>query len=302
MRKNIAVLAIMAALLTGCGLGGSDDKDSTVAGVRNDGAGLDAPGEGGELDPAQVRRSGRQEIHEAELTLRTKDVQGAADRAEAIVKDAGGFTDRQDADLDDTPSVTLVLKVPPAEYDATLEALEQLGDVTTRSVRTQDVTQQVVDLDARITSADTSVTRLRELLQGQGTLDDIVKLERELATREADLESLRAVRAALAEQVDHATITLRIERPAKGASSGEPSEKIPGFLRGLKTGWGAFANVILGAITVAGFALPFLGAGGIVYLLARPLLRRRRLRRSTLGESAATDWPRQVDDVPDHNE
>jgi len=278
---------VSGALLAGVAAVGctGDSSDSATRATSDAGGGLaDTPSEAAELDLDRVERPERQVIHQAELTVRTNDVEEAASEATRIVEDASGYVDSQDADLEGTPHVTLVLKVPPPEYRRALASLEALGDVTSRSERTEDVTQQVVDLEARIEAARSSTSRLRELLEGSGSLDDIVKLERELATREADLDSLVAIAASLEAQVDYATIALRIDRPAKTASSGEPSEKIPGFLRGLKTGWGAFVNVALGIVTAFGFLLPFLAAAAVVTAIARPLVHRSRRRTALRAE------------------
>ena len=293
----LALAVVGAALLGACtGVG-----DSNTAADRS-GAGLDeAPSEAATLDLDQVSRpDGRAVIHVADLAIEAGDVEQAAADATTIAEQAGGFVDAQTADLQGAPHVELVLKVPPAEYRAALDAIEDLGDVTSRSESTQDVTKQVIDLDARIASATASTDRLRQLLDGSGTIDDVVTLERELAAREADLESLRATLAGLQGQIDYATITVRIQRPARTASDAEPSDKIPGVLRGLKTGFGAFVNTVLAIVTVVGFALPFLLAAAVITLLTRPFVRKWRARRAERREDSVAvpgpDWPR------DHSE
>lgn len=284
MRARLLVIALMAAAIAGCASAGQDAASVTAA--DDVGAGLsESPAEGGALDLDQVQRERREVITTAELTMTTRDVERAGAQAVDIVESRGGFVEREEAELAGTPLITLVLKVEPTEYRETLDAIEELGDVTQRSENIEDVTQQVVDLESRIDTARVSTQRLRELLEGRGSLRDIVTLERELSQREADLESLLAVRQSIARQVDHATITLHLRRPPKTASAGEPSEKIPGFLRGLKTGWGAFVNVVLGVVTVVGFVLPFAVAGGLIALLALPIV--RRTRRSAARRVAA---------------
>lgn len=301
MRTRFLIVALVVAASAGC-VGG--DTDSASVATSNDaGAGLsESPAEGGALDLDQVSRDERQVITTADLTLTTRDVEGAGAKSIEIVESSGGFVESEEADLSGAPRITLVLKVPPEEYRATLEAIEALGDVTQRREHIEDVTQQVVDLESRIDTARVSTQRLRELLVGRGSLQDIVTLERELSQREADLESLLAVRQAIARQVDNATITLHLSRPPKTASAGEPSEKIPGFLRGLKTGWGAFVNVVLGIVTVAGFLLPFAVAGGLLSLIALPVSRRIRKSRGSRRDWGASGPEISAVDDRDHGE
>ena len=292
-RRSIRIRAIAATMfalaLAGC-TAGNDDKSASVADLSlESGGGLsETPAEAGDLDPNSIERDGAQIIHNADLDLATKRVDDARNDAIAIAESNGGFVDSEDSRLGSRPTITLVLKVDPDRFRAALDALQELGTVLERSESSENVTQQVVDLDARIEAARTSTDRLRELLEGQGTLDDIVKLEGALSQREADLESLRALRQALSAEVDHATITVHLRTPPKAPSDGEPSEKIPGFLRGLKTGWAAFVNVVLGIVTVAGFLLPFAAAIGVLALLTTPLRRRITQRRRDRRSAAAS--------------
>ena len=74
-------------------------------------------------------------------------------------------------------------KVPPAAFDATIDVFAELGDVKMRDVDTEDVTGAVVDLEARLASARTSVDRLRELLTTSGGVNDLLAVEQTLAQR-----------------------------------------------------------------------------------------------------------------------
>jgi Domain of unknown function (DUF4349) len=287
--RNGAVAALMFVAFAGGCAAGNDDRASTVDGaVGDDGGGLaETPAEAGDIDPDSIERDGAHVIHTAELRIATKQVDQARIKAIDIVERHGGFVSSEQSQLGSRPSVTLVLKVDPAQYRSALDELQELGTVLERSESSENVTQQVVDLDARIEAARTSTDRLRELLEGQGSLEDIVRLEAALSQREADLESLRALRLALRAEVDHATITVQLRTPPKAPSDGEPSDKIPGFLRGLKTGWAAFVNVVLGVVTVAGFLLPFAAALALLALITTPLRRRfthRRATRAAVGE------------------
>ncbi len=286
-RRWAAIAALLTVVLGACS--GANDSSSREAGIADDaGGGLsETPAEAGDIDPDSIERDRPQVIHTAELVVATKQVDDARADAIAIAEENGGFVDSEQSRLGSRPSVTLVLKVDPERFRAALEGLQELGTVLERSESSENVTQQVVDLDARIEAARSSTDRLRELLEGQGTLDDIVKLEAALAQREADLESLRALRQALSAEIDYATITVQLRTPPKAPSDGEPSDKIPGFLRGLKTGWAAFVNVVLGIVTVAGFMLPFAVAIAVLVLATTPL--RRRLMRRRAERRAAAD-------------
>ena len=166
-------------------------------------------------------------------------------------------------------------KVPPAAFDATIDAFAEIGDVKTRAVDTEDVTGAVVDLEARLASVRTSVDRLRELLTTSGGVNDLLAVEQTLAQREAEAESLAAQLGALRARVDLATITLHVTKIPPAAAA-DVSNDIPGFLRGLDTGAAAFGNTVLVIATALGFALPFLAVALLAAIPFWYFTRRRR--------------------------
>jgi hypothetical protein len=167
----------------------------------------------------------------------------------------------------------LVLRVPPTEFAGLRDRVAELGTEVSRSTSSQDVTDQALDVESRLATQRASVARVRALLEQARDLSEVVAIEAELTRRQADLESLEARSAALASQVRLATLVVRLVAP--GSALAEATA--PGFLAGLERGWSALGSALAVAATVAGLALPFLVAAG---LLAMPgvALRGRRGR------------------------
>jgi hypothetical protein len=245
------------------GAGGGADTDGTANAVPVD------------LATARPPDGARSLISTADLALEAGDPEVATARATTIARDAGGHLFSQQASFGDDASLEAVYKVPPPAFDAVLDAFAELGEVTSRNVGTEDVTGQVVDLEARLASARTSVDRLRELLASSGSVGDLLSVEQALAQREAEAESLAARLTALRARVDLATITLHVAQVAP-ANTSEVSDDIPGFLAGLKTGAAAFGNSVLVVATILGFALPFLPLLLVVGFATWYVTRRRR--------------------------
>jgi len=278
----LATLLVLGACSAGSSGDTRDTASSAGAATAAD-AGAAAVPEGGErtspvvdLATARAPERAQEVISTADLRLDAKDPEAATSRATEIARDAGGYLFSQNATLSDDASVEAVYKVPPEQFDTTLDAFAKLGDVASRTVDTEDVTGTVVDLEARLVSARTSVERLRELMNSSGGVDDLLAVEQSLSEREAEMESLAAQLGALRARVDLATITVHVSE-TKPAGRAEVSDGIPGFFSGFDTGAAAFGNTLLVIVTAFGFALPFVVVFVVVLAPLWYFTRRRRV-------------------------
>ncbi|MCZ9345671.1 DUF4349 domain-containing protein, partial [Streptomyces sp. TRM76130] len=136
-------------------------------------------------------------IRTASLTVQVDDVPEALAAARAATEDAGGYVGEESTGRDEEghEHTEVVLRVPADAYARVLTGLAGAGKLLERNTEAQDVTDQVVDVESRITSQRASVARIRELMDRAERLSDVVTLEGELSTRQAELESLLARQA-----------------------------------------------------------------------------------------------------------
>jgi hypothetical protein len=160
--------------------------------------------------PAVPADLGRDIIYTAWIAVETADVAAAAVQANSIIEGLGGFTFSQDTRTQGRAYTTLTFKVRPDQFSTALERLSNVGELVEQSVNAEDVTDIVVDLNSRISTAEISVNRLREFLSQATDVEGVAELERELANRESNLERLRGQLRSLRDRVDLATITLSI--------------------------------------------------------------------------------------------
>jgi len=275
---------VVTGLVTACSAT-SSGNDSAQAAAPVEAGTADASGAGGSKSTGQqsgstagdVEQPGldRSLVRTATIEMRAGDVAATVEGATDIAVTEGGYAGREDVREE---SATLVLHIPSDRFDGALGDLSKLGKVTSREQSADDVTEQVVDLDSRVSSQRASVDRVRTLLNRAGTVDEIVRIEQELTTREADLESLEQRRQALAGQVALSTVTMRISK-STAPSAAAKQEESGGFLAGLSDGWGAFLDAGAVTLRVIGAVLPF------VLVLAIPaavVIRYRRRRRTSV--------------------
>jgi len=167
--------------------------------------------------PTQLPRASSV-IRTATLRVVVKEFTGVRQNVERIVEDAQGFIDRLTVTGDTSSARELrgALRVPGDHLAAVLTRLRALGVVTEDTQGSEDVTDQIVDLDARLVSARATEKRLTELLANRtGRLSDVLDVERELARVRLDIERLDAEKTNIGRSVSYATIDIAISEERK---------------------------------------------------------------------------------------
>jgi hypothetical protein len=233
----------------------------------------------------------QQADREANAAARAAAIAQAGTGARSIATAAGGFQSSADGG---GSQLSLTVRVPVEQYDAAVDKLTGLGELTNRTETSQDVTGQVADVNSRVDSMTASVARVRALLASATDIADVISIESELAEREANLESLQQQQAALRGQVALSTISLSLTAVTTGAAGPEPVAQDSGFVAGLKSGWSTLLGVLGGFSVVLGAVLPFLPLIAAAGLLGWWLIRRTRGRDqppSGAREQAAEQYP-----------
>lgn len=126
-------------------------------------------------------------VRRAAMDVVVDDVARAAARAQAVLVSSGGYVERgQRAER----SASFTLRVPERSLDATLDSLATLGSVASRRVSAEDVTEEAIDLDARLQSLIATRDRLRKLHDSATTVTEVIAVERELGRVQGEVDSL----------------------------------------------------------------------------------------------------------------
>ena len=169
----------------------------------------------------------------------------------------------------------LVVRVPPEDVDAFVDAVAGLGKVQRQAEDESDVTQEHIDISARLETLKAQEARLRELFDEAGTIEEMLAVEQELTRVRAEIESLTAQLAYLERQAAMATVTIELASKPPVVS---PVGSDWGFLDAITRGIRGLATTINTLIVVVLSALPLLAIGGVVVLGVRWAVRRRHRR------------------------
>src|SRR4051794_37043388 len=247
---GIAIAALTALGLAACTGGDDDDAASSItqsgaaampemapsttvpagalaAPSSRSAADAAPPSAGGSIGTIPMQVVGQDIAITARATVRAADVEAAVTEVTRTVTTNGGHIASADVDYGEAPSVTptttvpgeesgsgaratLVVAIPPGALGAVQDTLDTVGDVQSFVQQGEDVTDQLTDLDTRITNQRASVARIRELYATATDVEAIVRIEGELTNRETALEQLLAMQANLQGRVAMSTLTIDI--------------------------------------------------------------------------------------------
>jgi hypothetical protein len=230
-------------------------------------------------------------IRTATLAVVAKQFEGVRAAVEAIVSQANGFVDHLSitGDTSSARSLGATLRVPGNRMAAALEKLRQLGQVVEDTQGSEDVTDQLVDLDARLANARATEQRLADILRNRtGKLSDVLEVEREIARVRLDIERMDAEKANMNRRVSYATITLTVSEERKVSIDAGPLS-LGTRLRiaaadGIEAGFETIFGAVLFVLRSGPVLLLWAAAAAGAWLIVRRTISRRQGFQSTASE------------------
>jgi len=239
------------------------------------------------VPPANVGPRQPSIIRTATLRLVASDFNAARASVESIVAQAAGFIDQITVNGAPGAARTLTgsLRVPATRMSDALARLRQLGPVTEDTQGSEDVTDQLVDLDARLTNARATEQRLNDILKARtGKLSDVLQVEQEISRVRLEIEQMDAQRVNMGRRVSYATITIEIDEIRKaGLESGPLS--LPTRLRvaaadGLEAALESIVGTVLFILRAGPALVLWLAAGIFAWTLGRRVIRLKAAART----------------------
>lgn len=187
---------------------------------------------------------------------------------------------------------TVVLRVPATKLEALTREISELGVVISQSSSADDVTQQYVDMAARLKNLKAEEARLRSFFSRAVKVSDLLAIESELARVRGEIESMQAQVDYLERQVARATLTVTMTEPGPVI---QPSGADWGFAEAVRRGIQGAAALVTTLITVVIALAPVLALALLAWLAIRWAVRRRRARRALNDEPVDADTTQESD-------
>ena len=175
--------------------------------------------EGASVSDSPQGQSARQLIVESWVGLEVDDIDAAVRHVETIAAQRGGWVESAEIYGEaGYRSASVQLRVPADRSDNVLDTLRGLGRVTDEGVSSTDVTERLIDNEARLSAWHAQEVRLVTLLENAPTVEDIIQIEQRIAQVRSDIEYVEATQRNLTNRVATSLITVNLRLPARFAA------------------------------------------------------------------------------------
>ncbi|MFJ7994124.1 DUF4349 domain-containing protein [Peribacillus frigoritolerans] len=217
-RKTMMLMFSLFLLLVGCS---SNEKDDSASESQDEKAEskMDASISGNKVQEEAAEKEGltdeRKVIHQAQLELKVKNLEKAQMKIENKAAEYGGYVVESNVYREDEELVegTITVRVPESHFQDFLTDSEgEASEVVGRNVTGQDVTEQYVDLKARLKSKRAVEERLLAFMKDAEKTEDLLKISSDLAVVQEEIEQLTGQMKYLENQASYSTVTITLSQ------------------------------------------------------------------------------------------
>lgn len=229
LRDWCGIAALMAVPVIGCGNGAAPQYKS----ARFDTAASNDPVAGAK--PADKQAAGaaandqpiaRKIIYNASLDVVVKDLDTAITEVEKLVQQYRGYIARSEitGNQGSRRSATWMLKIPSEQFRLAITSFIDLGIPEKNTSDSQDVTEEFLDLEARVKTLKAEEEALNTMLREATNLESILKIRQQITELRGQIEKAEGRLKFLTVMTSLSTITLTLREDAAYVPPSVPQE------------------------------------------------------------------------------
>lgn len=216
--------------------------------------------------------SDRKIIKEGNIRFETSSVKETQAIIKKTVTDLGGYIgDENVFNYEDRIEQTVTVRVPEDKFDQLVEKISGTAErIESKNITSRDVTEEFIDVEARIKTKKDLEARYKELLKQANRVDEMLNIEAEMGKLRSEIESLEGRLNYIKNRVELSSLSItyyeRVSSPFRFFSK---------FFQALKNGW----TYLLWFIIILVSLWPFILITLIVLFIVWKYNKRRRTQR-----------------------
>lgn len=210
----------------------------------------------------------RKIIKEGFIQFQTSNLEKTKSSIVTAVNQLKGYISKENVSTySDNVEHQLVIRIPAEKFDELLKIISASAQIESQTVEVKDVTEEYIDVDARINTKKELQAKYNELLKQTNRVDEILNIQKEIADLQEDLESVEGRMKYLNDQIKYSTLTVTYYE--KSATSFGFIQKI---VPAVKDGWNGLLGFIILLFRLWAFLIII---GLIVFFVVRNKKRKR---------------------------
>src|SRR5574341_1592582 len=217
-------------------------------------------------------------IKNGDIALIVDDIGASIEQVAEIAVENGGYVLKSNVyKVGSLQAASMVIAVQAEDFEQAMNALRDIArEVTSESSAGEDVTEEFTDLQAQLTHLENTRKRLQGFLDAAQTVDEALKVSRELANIEKQIEQIKGRMQYLKGRAAFSTIKIQLELPSPTPTptpwSLSPYIQSAGRTQVSVTRW--LAQSLTWLVIVPG---PYVAGGVIIWLIVRQVLKNRNI-------------------------
>lgn len=213
----------------------------------------------------------RKLIKEISLSIETKDYDNYIASIRNNVSANGGYIESSnESSYSELRSFEAVIRIPVTKADGFTKSASKDVTVVEKSENVEDVTEQYVDVQARIKVYKAEEESLIEIMKKASNVKDLLSVKERLANVRAQIESYTAQLKSLENQTDYSTITLTVEEVEREVKKeGYWSGIWNNIIKGFKNVWTIITYVFAFLISAIPYLILILSVASVALVFVR---------------------------------
>ncbi len=227
-------------------------------------------------------------IKNASFSLQVKDLSKVSTVITDEVLSIGGFIEH--AELNDDgqdASAMIVCRIPSIHFESFIQEMGTLGRIRNKTVTAQNVTEEYYDNESHIKTMEKEEEILRGFLEKTGTIDEMLKVERELGRVRGEMEVLKGRNQYLSALVSLSKVEIYLRQVRETNIYVDPQEEMGTMEKaweGILYSMRSILRMVKGFIIVMGYLFPYLLIAGVVLGISYKILKRKSKKPPHEGE------------------
>ena len=280
--KNYSFILLIALVLLLLSCSGESEVSSPEMGIMMDSAQASSPSYGGasrmQAEILTPQDSGSKIQVNGSLSLEVDDIDKASKMVRILVLSHEGRISNSDTGSFEQRYANITLLVPSSNFYQIIDDIKKLSVlVSNENIYSNDVTEEYIDTEARLSVMKDTENRFSTLLQDTKNIEEAIKVEKELMRIRSEIDSLQGRMNYFVKTTENSVLNLRmVESIPLTGDQWDAKKSISDSLRNLVSFSKHVADFLIGVLIFS----PVIGVLGalsyFVYRLANRFMRRQR--------------------------